>query len=214
MSTQAPNKGKNVVVGCLVVLVIVIFGGAAVAYFVVGRPALAAINAARNLGRIQVLESRVSDRSSFDAPSDGLLTSTQVERYLRVARQVRADIADRVSVLEERYQDVSSDGFRGLREAAGAWADLLRLIVEAKETQVAALDGEGFSLSEYAWVRRQVLSAAGLQLQQVDLAALVNDAADPTVVPPPASAPQANVDLVAPYVDEVMDLAPLAVFGL
>ena len=214
MSTQAPNKGKNVVVGCLVVLVIVIFGGAAVAYFVVGRPALAAINAARNLGRIQVLESRVSDRSSFNAPSDGLLTSTQVERYLRVARQVRADIADRVSVLEERYQDVSSDGFRGLREAAGAWADLLRLIVEAKETQVAALDGEGFSLSEYAWVRRQVLSAAGLQLQQVDLAALVNDAADPTVVPPPASAPQANVDLVAPYVDEVMDLAPLAVFGL
>ena len=214
MSTQAPNKGKNVVVGCLVVLVIVIFGGAAVAYFVVGRPALAAINAARNLGRIQVLESRVSDRSSFDAPSDGLLTSTQVERYLRVARQVRADIADRVSVLEERYQDVSSDGFRGLREAAGAWDDLLRLIVEAKETQVAALDGEGFSLSEYAWVRRQVLSAAGLQLQQVDLAALVNDAADPTVVPPPASAPQANVDLVAPYVDEVMDLAPLAVFGL
>ena len=214
MSTQAPNKGKNVVVGCLVVLVIVIFGGAAVAYFVVGRPALAAINAARNLGRIQVLESRVSDRSSFDAPSDGLLTSTQVERYLRVARQVRADIADRVSVLEERYQDVSSDGFRGLREAAGAWADLLRLIVEAKETQVAALDGEGFSLSEYAWVRRQVLSAAGLQLQQVDLAALVNDAADPTVVPPPASAPQANVDLVAPFVDEVMDLAPLAVFGL
>src|SRR5690606_9643373 len=46
MSVQQPNKGRNVVVGCLVALAIVVVGGAAVAYFLVGRPALAAISAA------------------------------------------------------------------------------------------------------------------------------------------------------------------------
>lgn len=215
-NAQVPNKGKNVIIGCLVVLGIVVFGGAAVAYFVVGRPALNALNAARNLGRIQELDSRVTNRAGFSAPADGVLTSSQVDRYLVVARQIRDELEGRVSVLQERYDDVNDtgDGFSGLREAAGAWADLLRLVVEAKETQVEALNGQGFSLAEYSWVRRQVLSAAGLPLLHVDLAALVNDGANVSVQRQEEPAPQANLALVAPHAGEVEEFAPLAIFGL
>lgn len=216
MSAQPPNKGKNVVVGCLIVLGIVVIGGGAVAYYLFGRPALNAINAARDLGRIQQLESQVSDRSNFSSPPDGVLSASQVERYLVVSRQLMSDIEDRITVLEERYQDVNSRSvaFSGFREAASAWAELLRLVVDAKETQVAALNSAGFSLSEYSWVRGQVMSAAGVPLFQVDLAALLENDVDPTVRQQVESAPPANVELVAPYTQEIERLVPLAVFGL
>jgi hypothetical protein len=216
MSAPQPNRGKNVVVGCLVALGIVVLGGAAVAYFLVGRPALNAINAARDLGRIQQMDARVRNTTSFAAPADGVLSEGQVERYLAVSRQVMADIEGRFAVLEERYEDVSSDRvtFAGFREAASAWAELLRLVVDAKETQVAALNDAGFSTSEYAWVRRQVMEAAGVPLFQVDLAALLENDLDPTERGDVEPAPPANVQLVAPYGQEIERLVPLAVFGL
>lgn len=216
MSVQQPNKGRNVVVGCLVALAIVVVGGAAVAYFLVGRPALAAISAARDLGRVQQLEAQVSNRSSFSTPVGGVLSESQVERYLTVSRQVMASMEDRFAVLEERYQDVSSEriSFGGFREAASAWAELMRLIVDAKQTQVSALNEAGFSTSEYAWVRSKVMEAAGVPLFQVDLAALLENDLDPTERELAEPAPPANVQLVAPYSQEIERLIPLAVFGL
>ena len=210
------RKGNPVLVGCLVVIGVLLVGGGAAAYYFIGRPAISAFNAARDLGRIQQLEGRVSNRSNYGAPPDGLLSAQQVERYLAVSRQVFNRMENRVGVLEERYRDLDRAGptFSGFSQAASAWADLLRLIVDAKETQVNALNANGFSLAEYAWVRGQVLSAAGHSLFQVDLAALVNETNDPTLRQQAAPVPQANVDLVAPYGRELERLVPLAVFGL
>src|SRR5690606_1364209 len=145
-----------------------------------------------------------------------LLTPQQVERYLTVSRQVYGRLEDRVQVLDERYRDISASGatFASFRQAASAWADMLKLIVEAKETQVNALNSNDFSLAEYSWVRSQVLAAAGVPYFQLDLAALVNQDDGTTVQQQQAQAPQANVDLVAPYAQELERLVPLAVFGL
>ncbi len=220
MTQPRPQRKANpALVGCLVVLAVVLVGGGAAAYYFIGRPALAAFNAARDLGRIQQIESRVSNRASFTPPADALLTEQQVDRYLSVSRQVMSGLEARVAVLDERYRELStgsssSPSFAGLREAASAWADLLRLIVQAKETQVNALNSNGFSLAEYRWVRSQVLGAAGVSFFEVDLTTLIEQAGDPTVRRPTATVPQANVDLVAPYVDELERLVPLAVFGL
>ena len=210
------RKGNPVLVGCLVAVAVVLIGGGAAAYYFVGRPALAAFNAARDLGRIQQIENRISNRSSFTPPSDSLLTAQQVERYLAVSRQVFGRLENRVGVLDERYREINGSGatFAGFRQAASAWADLLSLVVEAKETQVDALNSNGLSLAEYGWVRSQVLAAAGVAFFEVDLAALVNQANDPAVQRQASQAPQANVDLVAPYAQELEKLVPLAVFGL
>ena len=218
MTTEpAPKrKGNPVLVGCLVVVAVVLVGGGAAAYWFVGRPALNAINAGRDLVKIQQLESRVSDRSTFSAPADGVLTPAQVDRYLAVNRQLRSDLESRLALLEERYDEVSRSNvtFAGLRQAANTWADLLRLIVEAKEAQVNALNANGFSLSEYDWVRTQALSAAGLALLQVDLDAVINQEGATTVQRRSESVPQANRDLVAPYAQELESALPLAMFGL
>lgn len=210
------RKGNPVLVGCLVTVAVVLIAGGAAAYYFLGRPALAAFNAARDLGRIQQIENRISNRSSFNPPSDALLTPQQVERYLTVSRQVYSQLENRVEVLDERYRDINRSGatFAGFRQAASAWADLLRLVVEAKETQVNALNSNGFSAAEYSWVRSQVLTAAGVSFFEVDLAQLVADGSNPTRQQQAAQVPQANVDLVAPYTQELERLVPLAVFGL
>lgn len=203
-------------VGCLVALAVLLVGGGGAAYYFFGRPILAGFNAARDLGRIQQIEGRVTNRSSYPRPADGLLTSQQVDRYMAVSSQVYDRLENRVAVLDERYRDLDRDGpsLSGFSQAASAWAELLKLIVDAKQTQVSALNANAFSLAEYAWVREQVLSAAGFAVMQVDLTALVNEGGEPTSRQPVAQAPQANVDLVAPFAQEIEKLVPLAVFGL
>jgi hypothetical protein len=58
------------------------------------------------------------------------------------------------------------------------------------------------------------MEAAGVPLFQVDLAALLENDLDPTERTQAEPAPPANVQLVAPYREEIERLMPLAVFGL
>ncbi len=216
MTAETTRKRNPALVGCLVVFGVLLVGGGIAAYWFIGRPALNAINAGRDLARIQQIESRVSNRSSFAAPADGVITQQQLDRYLAVNREVMTKLESRIEVLDQRSREISRTefSFAGLRQAANVWAELLRLIVDAKQTQVDALNANRFSLSEYSWVRSQALGAAGLPLVEVDLDALVNQQSDPTVRRQLESIPQANRDLVAPVARELERALPLAVFGL
>lgn len=219
VTTQPKRKTNPALVGCLVALAVFVLAVGGAAYYFLGRPALAVFNATRDIGRIQQLDSRVSNRASFTPPSDGLLSQQQVDRYLSISRQVVSGLESGVAVLDERYREVSAGSsgtpsFAGFQQAASAWADLLKLVVRAKETQVNALNASGFSLAEYRWVRSQVLGAAGVSFFEVDLTTLLEQAGNPEVRRPTATVPQANVELVAPHVDELERLVPLAVFGL
>ncbi|HZW99610.1 MAG TPA: hypothetical protein VFF10_06065 [Trueperaceae bacterium] len=203
------------VIGCLAVVVLVVGVGGALAYRYVGRPALATMNAARELARIPQIENRVQNRASFSPPTDGVLTQDQVDRYLRAANGIRtdlevmgADLGARFEALEER------NDARAVRDLAIAYAELVRLIVRAKEVQVEALNDERFSLGEYAWVRTQVLSAAGLATYQVDLARVADASRDQVVREVSTSVPQENVALVQSLGLDLEAFIPLAAFGL
>ena len=208
-------QGNPLLVGCLVVLAVILVGGAATASWLLGRPALSAFNAARDLARIELSESQVSSTVPFEPPAGGELTEQHLERYLAVSREVMASLGGHMDVLDERYQELSDlDSFSGFRQAIFAWSDLLRLVAEAKDTQIDALNANGFSLAEYAWVRSQALRAAGVDYFMVDFAQLVADSSDPIMQQEDPEVPRANVELVAPYAQELMRLAPLAAFGL
>src|SRR5690606_21907638 len=158
-----------------IVLLVLMVGGGTLAYVYVVRPAMGAVNAAKDLAQIQQLENRVRDRSVYTAPGDGALAQAQVDRYLGASRAILAGLEGRIERLQDRYQQLEIEGRDpGLRELASAYADILRLVVEAKELQVEALNANGFSLSEYAWVRGQVIRAAGYETFQVDLSALAD----------------------------------------
>lgn len=206
---------RPVLLGCLIVVIAVLVVGGVLAYTYLVRPAMSAVGAAQDLARIEQIENRVRDKSTFRAPGDGELSASQVERYVAAARQIVDDLEGKVTELDARYQQIEAQGRDpGLRELANAYADILRLVVDAKEAQVEALNAHGFSLTEYAWVRNQVIRAAGFSAYQVDLAALADERGDDALRELQADVPAANVDLVAPYADELERFLPLVAFGL
>lgn len=206
---------KKTLIIVLVVVAVLIAGGAGLAYYYVVRPAMGAVNAAKDLAQIQQIEARVRDKSNFAAPSDGVLVQGQVDRYLTTSRSILTGLEGRLGQLQDRYEQIDAEGRDpNLRELATAYADILRLVVEAKELQVEALNANDFSLSEYGWVRGQVIRAAGFETFQVDLSALANDSSDAALSELRGSAPTANVELVRPYAEELEAMLPLAAFGL
>src|SRR5690606_23304823 len=179
-----------------VVVAVLIAGGAGLAYYYVVRPAMGAVNAAKDLAQIQQIEARVRDKSNFAAPSDGVLVKGQVDRYLNASRSILTGLEGRLSQLQNRYEQIDAEGRDpNLRELATAYADILRRVVEAKKLQVDALNANDFSLAEYGWVRGQVLRAAGFETVQVDLAALANDDPGAALRQVGGSVPATNVEL-------------------
>ncbi|HRN18290.1 MAG TPA: hypothetical protein PLU66_04320 [Trueperaceae bacterium] len=206
---------KKFALGCLIVAIAVIVVGGGAAYFYVIRPLTNTVKAATELGRISEIEGGVKNKRSFAAPSDGELKASDVERYLSVTRAVSAGLKGKAEELQTKYsQLVDDDRNPSVRQVIDAYADIIRLVVQAKELQVKALNAEGFSLAEYSWVRREVYQAAGLGYHALDLTALSEGEVDEdqdTVLP---EAPPKNVELVAPHTDELNEYMPLAVFGL
>lgn len=206
---------KKFALGCLIVAIAVIVVGGGAAYFYIIRPLTNTVKAATELGRISEIEARVSNKRSFTAPTDGELKASDVERYLNVTRAVSAGLKDKAAELESKYsQLVDDDSNPSVRQVINAYGDIIRLVVQAKELQVKALNAEGFSLAEYSWVRREVYQAAGIGYHALDLTALSEGEVDETQNADLQEAPAKNVALVAPYADELNEYMPLAVFGL
>lgn len=207
---------KKFVIGCLAVVALVVLGGGGALYYFVGRPILNVMNAGKSLARVSDLEKKVSNRSRFAPPNDGELDEAQLQRYLSVSRSVMSHLEGRASELERRYQQLSDSDSVGLREVVNAYADILRLVADAKERQVAALNQHGFSLAEYDWVRTQVLTASGNVVNYVDLTRLADGDSDNVFEATDSSTTvvATNVTMVEPYAEELARFVPLAVFGL
>ena len=218
----APRRGGGRwLFGCLgVVMLLLIVGGIAGWWFVL-RPFQQMAAAVQEVATIQQLDQRITNVDPYTPPEDGELSEAQLERYVAVLRSVRDDLDVRLGELEQRYEDVGGrqPQLTDVPRLAGAYADLMRLMVRAKEAQVAALNEQGFSLDEYRWVRSEVLTAAGLQGADYDISSFVQalaDGRDPTTAPAPvpAAALAANRALVERHVDDLQELAFLALVGL
>jgi hypothetical protein len=204
--------------GCgVAMLVVLVIGGGAVWWFV-GRPLAEVYAAVQQVRRIDDLDARVRNRAPFVAPAGGLLDASQLTRYLAVQRRMGDELAGRLERLEGRWEELDDRAFAwtDVPRLGEAYGEFFRLLVETKEAQVAALDGEGFSVDEYAWVRREVLRAAGLEVAP-DLGAFVaaftgGDGAGPAVRP--GDVPQANRDLVARFRETLDETVFLALIGL
>lgn len=218
----APQRsgGGRWLLGCLgVVLVLVLAVGVAAWWFVL-RPLQQAAAVVEEVARIQELDQRVTNRAPFAPPDDGELSEDQVERYVAVLHTVRDDLDRNLQTLQQRYEDLDGRApeLMDIPRLASAYLDLFRLLVQAKEAQVAALNAQGFSVAEYQWVRSQVLGAIGLPGAGYDLGSFAQafaDGRDPTAAQTPVpSVPAANRALVEAYTEELDEVAILALFGL
>jgi hypothetical protein len=219
---------KKFAIGCLVILVL----GAivlAVGGFFLYRAASPMIDNARayveNASKLGDLEKDIKNRATYTAPANDELSQAQVERFVRVQKRVRGSLGQRFEEIEAKYQHLkgNADSTRqvSMTEALAAVSDLLGVFTQARRYQVDALNQEGFSSSEYSWVRERVYQAAGVEVtsvvdfQKIAEAARQGTGIESIRVPETSDiVPPRNRELVKPYVSQMDEWLPLAFFGL
>lgn len=220
--SATPARGRGCARGAMgcgaVVLVLLVLGAAATWYFV-GRPLQQVYAAVRDAERIESLDARIADRSSFVPPADGVLSEAQVERYVAVLERTATGLTARLEDLQVRFEELDRREFvwTDVWRLADAYTEFLTLLTETKGAQVAALNAEGFSQGEYAWVRREVLRAAGLPGEAADVGAVVGSLVGGSDVPtatPNAVVPAVNVERVERWRARLDEIGFLAVLGL
>jgi hypothetical protein len=202
---------KRFLIGCLSVVVLLGLAGGFLAYRFVYQPAQGLIKSAEKFGQITELEQQIQNVQAFTIPTDSLLSQTQVERFMAVQTVMREGLKDKLDLLESKYKEIETkqDNLNIMQTIQG-YGDMLNLIIEAKKAQVAALNLQGFSLGEYAWVKQQVIASSGIPFTGIDWS---NPSAEPKLIEAQNVA-QENIDLLAPYKENLEQYLSLSFFGL
>ncbi len=210
---------KKFAIGCLgLILILSIVGGIA-GYIFVYRPAKKAITSTidnvKQLEQISELNKQIKNQSSFTIPADKILTKEQVDRYMAVQKTMKDSLESDFNTLEDKYKDLKGEpNLRDIGKVMSAYSDLIRIILDAKKSQIAALNNSGFSLDEYEWVKRQVFASAGQTLTSIDLSKIASADSNPTEILLPTNIPEQNIELLKKYKENLEDYVGLAFFGL
>lgn len=224
---------RSLVSGCFLFLVVVgiAVGGLLYVGYRNVRPYVESVSDL--VGQVRSLEAlgdAVSNRTPFTAPVSGDLTAAQVGRFLAVQREVQTQTGTRWKAMSDRLMVWERDEHEGAAPPPGAKVnpetDLLlsqlgQLMYDTRVTQVAAMNAQQFSVDEYAWVRRQVYAAAGLQVaEHLEWREILDNLrrsagtvmpADPASRPP--LVPDVNRQLVAPHLESLKADLPYAMLG-
>ncbi len=220
MINSKPRSGNKFVGGCLIAVAIIVILLAGAGWWFVGRPISQVASSAQELARIGSMDVQLNNRSTFTPPANGELQPEQVERYLAVLETIRADLQNRFAALEQRYEQVGTErpSLMDIPRLAGAYADFIGLLGQARSAQIEALNANGFSESEYSWTRREVLRAAGLQGADYDIGNFLtalggqDNVAQRQVAAEPV--PEVNRELVRQVQPQLGELGVLAILGL
>jgi hypothetical protein len=222
---------KKLLVGCLVIIVLGVIVVGVGSYFLY-RAASPLLEDARSylqgMSQLEEIERGITNTSTYAAPSSGELNDAQVQRFVRVQQHVRSQLGQRMTEIEQKYKTLRDEttadrtGPASLIEMMNALRDMAGAYVDARRYQVEALNKEGFSQEEYAWVRDRMFQAAGMEIgSRIDIEKLQEAIKSGTGfegitadrIPKP-DVPARNRELVKPYVAQMDEWLPLVFFGL
>jgi hypothetical protein len=215
---------KKLAIGCLIVLVV---GGAAaggLAYWGYLK-VRSTVSQFAELAKVPDIERGVRVQTTFTPPESGELTAKQVDQLLKIQKRVKDRLGNSFATMERTYKsltDKKEATVTDMPALVSAYRDLAAAWLDAKRTQVDALNDAHMSMSEYRWVRAQAYRSLGIPFVDVDfsrMAAEIRSSGKMTAEMPPvglpaASAPPATVKLLEPHRDQLADYIPLVAFGL
>ena len=222
---------KKLAIGCLVVLILGGVAAAGVGYYLYGKAKSTytqlktTATQFAELGKIPQIEEGVQIKSPFVIPSGGVLTQSQVDKFVQVQTRVRQRLGDNFAVLQRKYKtltDKKEATVLDLPELVAAYRDLAASWLDAKRAQVQALNEAGLSLSEYRWIRSEAYKSLNLPLVDIDFGKIAdqirqNQQPSEEIMLGGAfsgSASPANSKLVEKYRKQLEDNMPMATFGL
>ncbi len=217
---------KKLAIGCGVVLLLLGIVGAGVGYYVY-RQASSMFAQLRELDRLPEIERGVRVQSTYTPPTSGELTVSQVERLVKVQELVRQRLGQRFAELEAKDKTLIDKDRKEATAAdvpalLGAYRDMAAAWMEAKRSQVDALNTVEMSLAEYKWIREQIYRALGVPYMDLDVSKIVEQIRSGRTNVEPGqiggsigpSGPESNRKLIEPYKKRLEENLPLASFGL
>ena len=215
---------KKLAIGCGIALLVTGVAAAGVTYFLY-RQVASTFSQFAELAKIPELEREVRNRASFTPPSTEELTEAQVEKLLQVQSHVRQRIGEQMKAFEGKYKALAEKQKADLADAPellAAYRDLAATWIDAKRSQIDALNAANLSLDEYRWIRDQAYRALGQAFVDLDLGKMVADAQRGITSNNPGAlrgsmgpaGPEANRKLVEKFRKLLEDNIALASFGL
>jgi hypothetical protein len=215
---------KKLAIGCGIVLVLLGVVAAGVGYYVY-RQASSIFAQLRDLERLPEIERGVRVQSTYTPPATGELTVAQVERLVKVQELVRQRLGQRFAELEAKYKtlmDKKEATAADVPALVGAYRDMAAAWMEAKRSQVDALNTVDMSLTEYKWIREQSYRALGVAYMDLDVSKIVEQIRSGNTNVEPGqiggsmgpTGPESNRKLIEPYKKRLEENLPLAAFGL
>jgi hypothetical protein len=169
---------KKLAIGCGLALLVTGVAAAGVAYYVY-RQVSSTVAQFAELGKITDIERDVRNRVAFTPPSTEELTEAQIEKLVKVQTHVRQKLGEQIKAFEAKYKALAEKQDATLADAPAllaAYRDLAATWLDAKRSQVEALNDAGLSLDEYRWIRHQAYRALGQPFVDLDIARIVDEA--------------------------------------
>ena len=215
---------KKLAVGCLVVLVLAGVAVAGVSYYAY-RQARAMFVQFAELGQVPEIEQSIRNKSAFVPPASDELTPGQVERLMKVQARVRQRLGERFGEFERKYKALADKEKATIADAPAllaAYRDVAAGWLDAKRSQVEALNEAGLSLQEYRWIRDRAYRALGVPFMDFDVSKIVEEIRSGGNRVEPGrisgaigpSGPDGNRQLVESYRKQLEENLALAAFGL
>ena len=214
---------KKLAIGCGLALLITGMAAAGVAYYLY-RQVSSTVAQFAELAKIPDLERAIRNTATFTPPSTGELTDAQVEKLVQVQTAVRTRLGENMVSFEAKYKTLLEKKEASLSDTAAiiaGYRDLASMWMDAKRSQVEALNAANLSLDEYRWIRDQAYRALGQPFVDLDFGKLVQDAQNGIQSQAGAlrgalepGGPEANKQLVEKVKKVLTDNIALASFGL
>jgi len=203
--------------GCLITVLVLVVVAVGVGWWFLGKPITAFASAIRDIDRIEKLDTSVTNRDSYSPPASGELSENQVQSYVNVLAGIRSDMENRLEVLVEKYEELGGEQpqLTDIPRFAEAYADVIGLLGQARQSQVDALNSQNLSLEEYRWIRAQVLAASGLSGEVGDFTGILSSlGGDGSSTSRPEGTPvEANRELLENFDLDLGEYGALTVLG-
>ena len=175
---------KKLAIGCAIVLVLGSAAVVGVVYYGYLK-VKSTVTQLAELSKIPEIERDVRVKAAFSVPVSGELTSAEVDKFMQVTTRVRDRLGKNFDTIERTYKSLAdkkgNTTVADLPALMSAYRDIAAAWLDAKRTQVAALNDVGLSLDEYRWIRSSSYAALGCK-QRLDPAERAPGNGEPRLV--------------------------------